>query len=544
MVKPAYFTHPDYTVSLGPEVCDLATLAGLPPDPEQALGLDAMFALDLDRRTLKGNVATAAFAFAIVCARQNMKTGMLKMAALGWLYITDQELVVWSAHEMDTTREAFGDMINLIEDTPSLSRRLAPGPTNGIFRGTGTEMIELAPGEYCRHGNKVNNPCEKCVGPARPACPHGQRLKFKARTSGGGRGLTGNKVVLDEAMYLEKSHMGALLPTLSAVDDPQIIYGGSAGLAKSEVWRGVRDRGRKGGEVEGGDVKGAPKGRLAYMEFCSQPEENACAEETCSHALEVEGCALDDVEYLRQSNPALERRITIDYIRAERDELPPDEYGRERAGWWDKPEGITEPLITPDMWRDLEDRTDANVPVDPVSFGVYVNNERTKSAIGFMARRPDGLYICGIVPAVRGQRIDMLPGTLWIAGRLKQLCEAWRPHALVVQGGSGAASLINEIEAQTGMEVTKSNSTDLVLACGNFYDAVKPDDQGVTHMRHRGATPLFRAVTGAKKRELTATDNWVWDRKDKDADITQLMAVTLAMHGIDPNPYDVLESVW
>ena len=94
------------------------------------------------------------------------------------------------------------------------------------------------------------------------------------------------------------------------------------------------------------------------------------------------------------------------------------------------------------------------------------------------------------------------------------------------------------------MEVTKSNSTDLVLACGNFWDAVKPDDAGVTHIRHRGATPLWRAVTGAKKRELTATDNWVWDRKDKDADITQLMAVTLAMHGLEPTPYDLLESVW
>src|SRR6266498_5183932 len=73
-----------------------------------------------------------------------------------------------------------------------------------------------------------------------------RRVKFKARTQGGGRGLTADKDVLDESMFLLPAHMGALLPTLSARPDPQVLYGGSAGLAKSDVWRAVRDRGRIG----------------------------------------------------------------------------------------------------------------------------------------------------------------------------------------------------------------------------------------------------------------------------------------------------------
>jgi hypothetical protein len=306
-------------------------------------------------------------------------------------------------------------------------------------------------------------------------------------------------------------------------------------MAKSEVWRGVRDRGRAGGDRS-----------LAYMEFCSQPDPDVeggtpCEEETCTHALEVEGCALDDIEYLRQSNPALGRRITVEYLRNERRELTPDEYGRERAGWWDKPEGVDEPLINAEMWKALEDPL--SEPLDPVSFGVYVSSDRTSSAIGVVGRRADGKYHCGIVPAVRGKKIDSLPGTLWIPERLKELKDEWQPCAVVVQTHSGASSLVNAIE-EAGIEVTTSNSADLVAACGNFYDAVKPDDAGVTHMRHRGAGPLFRSVTGAKKRELTATDNWVWDRRDKNSNITQLMAVTLALHGLTPAPYDVLESVW
>ena len=47
------------------------------------------------------------------------------------------------------------------------------------------------------------------------------------------------------------------------------------------------------------------------------------------------------------------------------------------------------------------------------------------------------------------------------------------------------------------MVVTKSNGTDFAKACGVFDDALTQDN-----MRHRGATPLARAVTSAKKGNL------------------------------------------
>ena len=497
IVQPAYANFPKYVETLGPEVCDLAALAGYAPDPEQELALNAMFALHPTLRTLSGKVATAAFEFGAVCARQNMKTGLFKQAALGWLFVTDQELVVWSSHEMDTTNEAFEDMVNLIMDTPALSRRLDPdfGKDPGIKRGNGKELIKLRPSAEC---------------------PHGQRLKFKARTHGGARGLTGNKIILDEAYALKKVHMGSLLPTLSAVDDPQVVYGSSACHPDSDVLRALVERGRAGTSP-----------RLGYLEFCSQPEEGACADEACTHVFGVEGCALDDIEYIRQANPALERRISIDYIRAEREALPADEFGRERAGWHDKPDSATEALIKPDQWKALEDPL--SEPLDPVAFGVYVKLDRTASAIGVVGRRADGKFHVGIVPAVRGKSIDSLPGTAWIPDRVKELAGEWKPCAVVIDGHSAAASLITTIEG-LGVEVVKSNATDLAKACGLFYDAVMAEPDSEASLRHRAATPLTRSVTSAKKRDLS--DAWAWDRKDKDSDITQLMAVTLAMHGL------------
>ena len=68
-------------------------------------------------------------------------------------------------------------MSQLIEGCSWLARRV-----KNIYRGHGDESIELM---------------------------SGQRLIFRARTKGGDRGLTGSKVVLDEAMFLQPQNMGA-----------------------------------------------------------------------------------------------------------------------------------------------------------------------------------------------------------------------------------------------------------------------------------------------------------------------------------------------
>lgn len=210
LVDPAYSLYPEYVDTFGPEVADLNAAAGFPPDPEQELLLDALFAFGPDGKSV-------VYDLTVICSRQNLKTGFLKQAAVGWLYVTEQRLVVWSAHEMPTTREAFRDLTELIESCPDLSKRLADGPSHGITTANGREAIELRTGQRCI---------------------------FKARTHSGGRGLSGNKVVLDEGFALQPSHMGSLVPALSAMPDPQLVIASSAGKVDSAVLRGFRDRGR------------------------------------------------------------------------------------------------------------------------------------------------------------------------------------------------------------------------------------------------------------------------------------------------------------
>lgn len=485
-LDPAYFTHPEVVETYGPEVADLAALANFPPDPEQEMALDVLFAIGPDGLPL-------VFEFANICARQNMKTGLFKQSVLGWLFITEERTTVWSAHEMGTTKEAFRDIVELIEECPHLSKRLAPGPSQGIYRGNGDESIELATG---------------------------QRVLFRARTHRGGRGLTGDKLILDEAFALMAVHIGSVLPTMAARPHSQVVYGSSAGNAGAAVLRTIRDRGRAGGSES-----------LAYLEFCAP--EGGCETEDCTHVYgAAEGCALDNRENWKVANPALGRRITMQKLQAFREAEPPIEFAREHMGWWEEPADTADvpPVISEDAWTALKDTESA--PADPVAFGLFLAPDRSAAAIAVAGRRADWKIHAEIVPARRGGDIHTLPGTAWIAPRLAELKEDFGPCAVMVAGA--ASSLVTAIVEQ-GVEVIEISFPDQVSACGQFFDAVTEDE-----LRHLGAEKFDQAVATGRKRELRK--GWVW----ADGTDVQLEAATVAVHGlIEHGPEEPAETeVW
>lgn len=460
LVEPAYRTGPEYTETLGAEVADLAALAGFAPDPEQRLGLDLLFALN--RRGM-----SAAFEFAVVCSRQNLKTGLFKQAALGWLFLTDQRLVVWSAHEFSTAKEAHRDMAALIEGCPYLEKRL-----KNIYYGAGSEAIELL---------------------------SGQRLIFKARTSSGGRGLSGAKVVLDEAFALRQDHMAALVPTLSVQPDPQIIYGSSAGLSGSEVLRGVRDRGRAGSSP-----------RLAYLEWSSP--QGGCELERCTHEVGTEGCALDDVGNWRSANPLLGRTrengtgLSEEYVLAERQALAPLEFARERLGWWDEP-GFAD-TFGHGRWEACSGDGPAGLPVG--ALGIAVSMDLTRSAVVAAAQDGDLVHV---KPLQHG------PGTGWLVARTKELQDL---HGVdvVVDGRGPAAVLIPPLQ-RAGVRLRIAETPNVLDACAGIFDLVREQ-----HLRHANYPELNDAVAGAVKR--TVGERWAWGRKASSTDISTLEAATLA----------------
>lgn len=470
-VRPAYCTLPPSSSSLGDAVADLGALAGFAPDPEQHEALRAMFALRPDGRV-------AAFEFCVICARQNLKTGLFKLAALGWMFLVEEPLIVWSAHEFSTAQEAHRDMAALVESTPHLSRLVADIPT-----ANGKEAIILK---------------------------SGARLKFRARTKGGGRGLSGGRVVLDEAYALKPEHMGSLLPLLAAQPDPQVVYGSSAGQASSSILRSLRDRGRRGGDPS-----------LAYIEFCDDlPGE--CADPKCDHELTAKGCRLDEPARWARANPAMGRRIGADYIANERRALPPAEFARERLGWWDEPEADDPPVIKGGAWADQEDADSA--PSDPVgvAFAVAVSQDRTWACIASSGCRED--------EAGHVEIVDNRKGTRWVVDRVAELVERWQPCAVVVNPSGPEGSLIADLEEQ-GVEVVKPTARDLGQAFGMFFDGVMVEHT----LWHRPDAVLDMAVSAARARPLG--DARTWDQRGN-TDISPLVAATNALWGWETHGSD------
>jgi hypothetical protein len=295
--------------------------------------------------------------------------------------------------------------------------------------------------------------------------------------------------------------MGALLPTLSARPNPQVRYASSAGLEDSEILRGVRDRGRKGGDPS-----------LGYIEWCAP--EDACGTESCDHSLGREACALDDPEMWRRANPAMDRRISQVNIAAERRALAtePEEFARERLGWWSNPGAASMPY-KPDAWRKLVDlasrRAEDAVPV----FCIDVNPVRSRSAIAYAGHRDDGL--------VHVELADYRPGTGWVVKRAVELWGKFKSPFYVLSDGA-AASLIPDLE-DAGVKVETYTSGDFMAACGLFGDAIT---EGL--LRHIDQDEVADAILMARKREREGA----WTLARKGGDIAPLVAHVVAYHAL------------
>lgn len=454
--RPRIEHVPDYVGTAGAEAIDLAAMAGLALDPWQAMVLEHSLGERPDGKW-------AAFEVGVNVPRQNGKGGLLEARELAGLFLLGERLLIHSAHQFDTSLEAFRRLLLLIEETPELARRI-----KRVSRAHGEEGIEL-------------------IG--------SQRIRFRTRTKGGGRGFSGDCLILDEAMILPEAGYGALLPTLSARPNPQVWYTGSAVdqtiHEHGVVWARVRERGMAGADPS-----------LAYFEWSAHGDDPAIVPE------QVAG----DQEVWAAANPALGIRVSAEHVARERRAMDPRTFAVERLGIGDWP--VTDQgagsLIPVAAWLALLDESSSMT--DPVCFAFDVAPDRSVASIAAAGRREDG--------EVHVELIDRRGGTGWVAGRLAELADKWSPGAVLCDGHGPANALVEDIAA-AGVQVTALPSADYVKACGMLFDLV---DQRRVH--HRGGDALTAAIRGAATRPLV--DAWAWSRKASKLDITPLVAVSIA----------------
>jgi hypothetical protein len=466
--RPRLFTAPpSFLSSAGQEAVELAAHAGLDLMPWQ------QHVLDVGLRE-RDDGQWAAFECAVNLPRQNGKGGVIEARELAGLFLLGERLIIHSAHEFKTSRVAFQRIQSLILGCPDLRKRVK---------------------------RMLNNTTETSI-----TLVTGQSLQFIARSGGSGRGWTGDCNILDEAMILGDDAMGALMPTMSAVENPQLWYFGSAGIGHQSVQL-ARLRRRALAALEAGEADPS----LAYFEWSVNPHLDECPPGCTEHD------GADDPASWAKANPSLGYLITPEFVRNERASLGASGiFERERLGVGDYPsdEADTWQVIGEDAWRALA--AAESTPSDPVAFAIDMTPERSHAAIAVAGEWRGGTHV---------EVVDHRPGTGWILERAADLHEKWHPRCWVIDAAGPAGSLIADLEERLGVEVVQTKGRDVAAACGQFYDAVA--EQTLSHLDQ---APLAAALAGAQKRTLG--DAWAWARRIVSVDISPLVAATLAKWGL------------
>lgn len=293
----------------------------------------------------------------------------------------------------------------------------------------------------------------------------------------------------------ETTH-AALLPVVSARENPQVWYTGSAVDQESHehgvVFSRVRDRALRGDDP-----------RLAYFEWSLDAESPD----------EVDGEVATDPAVWAEANPALGIRIDRDHIGAEQRSMDRRSFAVERLGVGDWPavDGSDDSMISLEEWSALVDERSGISGA--VCFAIDVSPDRSWTTISAAGRRDDDLFHVEVV--------DRRRGTGWVVPRCVELRHHHDVDLFVLDAVGPAAALLEPL-AEAGIEVETITTTEHARSCGLLFDSVR---QGT--VRHLGTGEIEAAIRGAAVRPLG--DAWAWSRKNSRVDITSLVSVTQAL---------------
>jgi phage terminase large subunit-like protein len=469
--RPRVEIVPAYADTYGPLAVELVARAGQILDPWQQDAINLMLAVREDGTTW------ACFEYCEWVARQNGKGAILETRALAGMFLFGEELIMWSAHEYKTAMEAFRRCRALIQ---RLGEQVSPNLV--LVDGVIPVKIINTNGEESFEREDT-----------------GQRIKFIARSKGSGRGFSGDVNIIDETFAYTPIMQDALMPTMNARRNPQIIYTSSPPLTgdSGEPMYGLRKRAEDGSDPDLGYRDWGLPGDLDELAEMDPSERRTWLSERTRWA---------------QTNPALGVRITEQTIERNLRGMGQLGFAREILGVWPRQIQADGGVIDPELWAALADTTSR--PGSVVTFGIDVSPGNHSAAIAAAGRRTDD--------RLHGKIVDHRLGTGWVVERVVELRDRWNPEAFILDPSGPAGALLADLRA-AGIDPDLVSGREMAQACGALMNDAVNDN-----LRHVDQDTLNAAVEQAKSRTLA--DAWAWDRKAGSGDICPLVAFTLALH--------------
>ncbi len=445
LIKPRVANYPAYLTSAGTEVIDLMAKLHRPLDAWQAWIIERGLGQKEDEETR--DLIMAADTCGCWVSRQNGKGDIIMALEMGWLFLFGVPLIGHSAHLYSTAAEGFVRIKNLIEDNESV----LGSAIKRVWSGNGKQGIELTP--------KFNR----------------ARLAFAAREGGQGLGFSFPKLIFDEAQALDGDLMQTLLPTQSAMWDPQAWFFGTP-PRKDDAWiYTIKESGERGDK----NVAWFDYG-IDYIDpMTPEFRETVLSPEThraCNPSMGV-----------RRTNRTGVRKAAIEGEIAKLGVTM--RFAMERTGMWlPKARTAGDSAIDPTVWG-ARVATKPEVPGDMVvAFGV--NRQRTHATVMWVGKI-DGKWRVGIA--------DHKPGTAWLIPRLLDMKAKYAPIAFVADAkgeqvitdlkGAGVKEPDDPDRPKRG-DLILPTMTDVATAFGMLVDAANNDE-----IRHHNEPPLNSAVS-------------------------------------------------
>lgn len=447
LILPRVAKHPPYVTSAAGEVIDLMADLGRPLDPWQAWILERGLGQTRDEET--GDLVMAADTCGCWVPRQNGKGDIIMALEIGWLFLFGIPLVGHSAHLYSTAAEGFVRIKSLIEDNEAI----LGSAIKQIWSTNGKQGIELT-AKYNR-----------------------ARLLFAAREGGQGLGFSFPKMVMDEAQALTADLMQTLLPTQSAMWDPQVWFFGTP-PRKDTAWiYTIKEMGEEG----------APK--TCWFDYGIEYIDPMSPE-----FVRVVGTE----ETNRRTNPSMgTRRANRTGVRQQAAESERAKLGlslrfaMERNGMWlPKAREANDHAIDPQVWGRLA-ALKPEVPGD-IAVAWHINAQRTHGTV-MWAGKIGGMWRIGIA--------DHKPGVDWIPARLAALKHDYNPIAFAVDArGESQIDELKAIGIRLPEDPDKPKRGDLIMPgvdgmAQAFAMLVDAATAAIPYVQHHNEAPLNAAVS-------------------------------------------------
>lgn len=423
----------------------------------------------------------------LLVGRQNGKSTVAQVIVLWALFVLGVALVLGTAQDLDTSEETWEGAVNLVEESEQLSPLL-----DKVVRVNGKKELRV---------------------------DGGHRYKVAAATRRGGRGKTGDVVLMDELReHLNWEAWGAVTKTTNARPNALILCMSNAGDAFSVVLRHLRYKAhmalgdpdgwcRATGDVTDGDEEGDGEDTtLGLFEWSAAPD-----------------CSKWDREGWAQANPSMGHTITERVIAS--DAATDDEriFRTEDLCQW--VETMREEPFPEGAWDAGVDETSAIAEGSELAFGLDVSGDRTHAAIAVAGYRSDGRPHVEVV-AYR-------TGTTWPLTWVAERTPKYHPFRIAYQKrGAPVSSMADELAAIQGAEFVEVEGRDLAAYCGRLWDAVAaslPDSESDSApVAHVPQPALDLAAKTAATKPL-GDSAWVFDRSKSPEDCSPLIACAMAL---------------